>query len=503
MRTLQILFTSDMHGFCLATDFRDKLEKPMGLSCMVGRFNRDENTLLIDGGDTLQGSPMTYFTSGHKVPFPANQVMNAAGYDYITLGNHDFNFGREILQDYLAGLDAKCLCGNVVDARGEMPIKDSDIRVMPNGLRVGIIGATTSFIPVWEKPEHLIDIEILDPMETMKKAVTAMRSQCDILVGIYHGGFERDLETDELLTESKENIACALCKELDLDILLTGHQHIALGGVLYAGTHMVQTPANAKSFVRIMIRVDDEGEKQITSSLVEADGPADDKITEILAPLNKDVQAWLDAPVGHLEHALMPEKHIKMAVEGSGIADFFNQVQLEATGAQISCVSLANDVKGFNKDVTVRDVVSTYVYPNTLNVLRVNGAQLKTALERAAAYFAYDDKGKLCVSDAFLRPKVEHYNYDFFYGIGYSFDVSKPVGMRVARMMYQGNDIKAEDTFTLCMNNYRATGAGGYNVYTDCDTVHQGTRDISELIIAYLEKHGQVKIEKADFKIIG
>ena len=96
---------------------------------------------------------------------------------------------------------------------------------------------------------------------------------------------------------------------------------------------------------------------------------------------------WLDHPIGHLSRSLWPDDKLKMAMEGSSIADFFNQVQLWASGARVSCTCLANSVRGFDKNVTVRDVVATYVYPNTLKVLEVTGSILRQGLEQCARYF--------------------------------------------------------------------------------------------------------------------
>ena len=97
---------------------------------------------------------------------------------------------------------------------------------------------------------------------------------------------------------------------------------------------------------------------------------------------------------------------MEMAENGSLIANFFNQVQLEASGADLSVTSLANVVKGFNKQVTIRDVVATYVFPNTLQTLQVDRRVLKAGLERCAEYFELDEAGKLQVGQSFLKPIV-------------------------------------------------------------------------------------------------
>ena len=218
----------------------------MGLLSM--RFPKDENTLVIDGGDTIQGSPLTYFGHSEHADIPVAEAMNDRGYDYVTLGNHDFNYGREHLKRYLDTLDAKCLCANVADERQELPLLPCAVHTLENGLRVGLVGVTTDWINRWEKPENLAGFRVTGPLEAAKKAVASM--SCDVLVGIYHGGIERDLATGRLLSGTDENIGCRLCEELPFDLLLAGHQHIPLGSGEWHGTHIVQTPANAAAYIR-------------------------------------------------------------------------------------------------------------------------------------------------------------------------------------------------------------------------------------------------------------
>ena len=111
MKNLKIYFTSDVHGYVYPTDYRDQELKPQGFLCMMEQFKKDGNTLVIDGGDTIQGSPFTTYISRLGLPKnPIAEVMNKAGYDYITLGNHDFNYGYDYLKSYLDYIDAKCLC---------------------------------------------------------------------------------------------------------------------------------------------------------------------------------------------------------------------------------------------------------------------------------------------------------------------------------------------------------------------------------------------------------
>ena len=483
-KLLTVYFTSDIHGYLYPTNFQDRKPRPMGLLSM--RFPKDGNTLIIDGGDILQGSPLTYFGRSQHAAIPVARAMNARGYDYVTLGNHDFNYGRQNLLQYLRNLNARCLCANVDDLRGELPILPCAVHTLSNGLRVGLVGLVTDWINRWEKPENLVDLRVVPPLERARQAVASL--DCDVLIGIYHGGIERDPVSGRLLSATDENIACRLCDELHFDLLLTGHQHIALAGARWGHTHLVQTPCNASAFIRV------EMDENRTFSSVLCAVPDQASLTEEESGLLDRLNVWLDRPIGHLSRSMWPEDKLKMAMEGTPIADFFNRVQLWASGAQISCAGLANSVRGFDRNVTVRDVVATYVYPNTLKVLEVTGSVLRQALEQCARYFDLDGSGRVTVSSSFLLPKEAHFNYDYFSGIEYAFDLTQPPGARVVKLSRDSQPILNDDRFTLCMCDYRATGAGGFDCYLSCPVIREIQTDISELILRYLESHNIVDI---------
>jgi 2',3'-cyclic-nucleotide 2'-phosphodiesterase / 3'-nucleotidase len=483
---LILYFTSDTHGYIYPTDFISSDTLEQGLLRM--RFPKDGNTLVLDGGDTLQGSPLTYYCHANNQPMPCSRVMNDLEYDDITIVNHDLNYGYETLLTYLRNSNAQCLCANITDHTGQLPILPYTVRMLKNGLRVGLIGITTHWINIWERPENLTRLTVSDTMQAAQEAVEALRGKTDLLIGLYHGGFERDLDTGKRVSDTDENISWQLCEELPFDILLTGHQHLPVANQVIHGTHIAQTPGNAKAFVRLI--VDDNG--TISSRLYKPDAPLALKPWE--RTLYTELNHWLDTPIGRLSRPLLPQARLEMALYSSPIADFINRVQLDASGAQISCVALSNDICGFQAQVTVRDVVSSYPFSNTLVVLRVSGRTLREALEQCATYFRISADGSVAIDEAFIKPKAAHYNYDYFYGIAYTFDLRNPVGNRVTGLSYQGNPIHEEDNFSLVMSNYRATGAGNFNCYLSCLHIKEIQTEVSELILDYLRKNTPVNI---------
>ncbi|MEG2604417.1 MAG: bifunctional UDP-sugar hydrolase/5'-nucleotidase [Clostridia bacterium] len=495
MAHLRILFTTDMHGYFLPTDYVNPGERQLGLAKLMAAFPQGEDTLVIDGGDTLQGSPFTDYVSRQPMKdSPCAKAMNLGGYDYITLGNHDFNQGMEALARYLRALDARCLCCNIRDRAGALPILPYVIHTMPNGLRVGLTGACTHHVLRWERREMLEQLEIEPPVPALGRALAQMRGKCDVTVCIYHGGFECDLQTGERLTDSDENQACEIAEKLGFDILLTGHQHMAVEGVRLGATYAVQAAYRAPHFIQLDAEVTPQG-VQVSSRLMPPAAEADARVTALLSGYEAQVQRWLDTPIGRLDRSLPPGGHLEMAVNGCAIANFVNQVQLRVSGADLSTTALANDYPGIGQEVTVRGIVSAYIYSNTLVVLRMTGAVLKRYAERCAEYFTLDEGGQLAISDRFLRPKQEHYNYDYFSGMEYAIDPRRALGDRVTRMSRGGRPIAPKDVLTVCVSSYRASGTGGYDMLCGLEVVQDIQRDVAELLIEYVEQQKLVCVD--------
>lgn len=498
-----IYYTSDVHGYLFPTSYGDKNEKAMGLLNCISNFKKDGNTLIFDGGDTLQGSPLaSYITSNPeslRESEPFARVYNGAGYDGVVPGNHDFNFGYERLSNYFNALTGVCLCANAEDLGGKAKLQNSHIFTLENGLRIGVTGVVTDYVNVWEQPEHLEKIRITDAFAAAKEELARLKMVSDVTVCIYHGGYECDLNTGEVLSTSSENVGCRILKELDYHILLTAHQHMPVSGRELFGTHTLQVMANAVQYAKIEIRVGN-GPVHIESAICPAGDFHEEEPYRSLLPLEGEVQKWLDVSIGQI-HAPIPEQSkLDMAINGSGVADFFNQVQLTYSGADISCVGLGNTPMSLPEHITMRDLVRVYPFSNTLVVLSVNEEILRKALERCAEYFTLKD-GVIEISDVFLNPKVEHYNYDYFAGISYEIDLQMPVGSRVKEIRFKGEPLNGR-TLSLCMSDYRASGTGGYEVYKECTVLKRIGAEVPELALDYLKKHPVLEIKKNGSMVI-
>ncbi|MBQ7658973.1 MAG: metallophosphoesterase, partial [Butyrivibrio sp.] len=151
---MRIIFTSDTHGSLYPINYAQNCPENTGLFCVAGQIEKDGNTLVIDGGDSLQGTPLISYYLEHRNEYdfhPIAEGFNEMGLDYYTLGNHDFNFGYDAILDYVSAMKATLICANVVDKRGALGIRKNVIHVLEDGTRVGITGAVTGYVNVWEQ----------------------------------------------------------------------------------------------------------------------------------------------------------------------------------------------------------------------------------------------------------------------------------------------------------------------------------------------------------------
>lgn len=488
-KKLTVYFTSDIHGYLFPTDFIAPEAVPTGLFSM--NFPKDGNTLILDGGDLLQGTPLTAYCVRNGWADPLADALNEKAYDFITLGNHDCGTGVWFLAEFLGKCRAQCLCANITGEDGSLPIRPWAVKIMENGLRVGVVGLSTEYVTRWEQPKDLAGLSIRPVLQAAREAVAELKKEMpDLIIGLYHGGLEKDPETGADRNPG-ENIGCILCEELPFDLFLTGHQHLIIPGTSWKGIPVAQPGSNGKYY----IRADWEEGSGFSTVLLAPEKPAE--LTSPKIALLNTISAWMDAPVGRLSRALEAEDRVKMASGGSGIADFINLVQMDASGADLSCTALANSVGGFRKEVTVRDVLTSYPYTNTLVIRQVTGRVLRQALEKSADYFDRDPDGTLRIADQYLLPTPSHFNYDFFLGMDYVLALSKPRGERVVSMKFRGREIDPEDTLTLCMNSFRSSGNFGFDFYRDCPIVKEIRTEVSDLIIDYLGKHTLTEIPDA------
>lgn len=473
---IKVIHTSDLHGYFFPTDYLDRERKATGYLSLLNNIKKDHFTILTDGGDTLQGSSFAYYVKEFLGSDIIADLMQNV--DYYTLGNHDFNYGYNYLKSYVENMKGKLLCANVTDKTSGIEISPYAVKEM-GGYKIGIAGIVTDWVNLWERKENLENFEIRDAFTSAKEVLEKLKKEkTDFNILIYHGGYEIDLKTGEKLSDTSENVGGKIASELDYDLILAGHQHMELSGEIN-NTFAVESPANGMKAAMIEIEA---GERKVSASFIEP-SLQENSLEEKYKYVEEKVQDYLDEPIARLSRDYLPDDKIKMAVKGSDLADLINKIQLDYTGADISITSFANVITGLKKDLTTRDVLNTYRFPNTALVLEIDGKTLRDALEEDYTYIVYD--GDYKIAKKFLEPKEEHYNFDFFYGIDFDLDLKKEVGKRIGEIYFKGKEVKDSDKFSIVMNNYRATGAGGFDMYKNLRVIKNYDKEISEILLDY------------------
>src|SRR5699024_2903092 len=198
----------------------------------------------------------------------------------------------------------------------------------------------------------------------------------DILIASYHGGFERDIKTGEA-TEipTGENQGYQMCETIDgIDVLLTGHQHCVLSGIIN-DILVIQPGHNGKTYGEVTIDLEKQAETWTvvnkTAAVHTLEGVrADEEIMAYMEHLEASTQTWLDQPVGYIKGSITITDPFQARIKKHPFIEFIQNVQMDASGADISVTSLFNiESGGFPSVVTMRDIVSNYMYLNTLVVL--------------------------------------------------------------------------------------------------------------------------------------
>ena len=513
---VSIISTSDVHGYFRADDFRRPLQNDgLGLTraatvieTLREQAAPEDVIITIENGDFIQGSPLTNYIE--KVDQSAvslyDDLAETIGYDVRILGNHEFNYGRDYLERVL-GQNDLLLNANVLDETSGEPFIGRPYTIIERGgVKVGVIGLITKYVPNWEQPANIHGLTFADPVEVATRYVDELRPQVDVLVLAYHGGFAEDLETGEPLERlTGENQGYQLLQIPGVDAVVTGHQHRTLAAVI---NHVATTQPGYRADQVGLMTLTLNDERQITSRdaqlIATAVFPENDAVKAVVEPVHVATNHWLDTAVGHVGHNMQVTNHFEARLHSHPFNALVNQVQMNATQTTIANTALFNnEVKGLADEVTLRDIMTNYIYPNTLVVEKLTGQDIKDALEVNARYFVLDDNGQPTVNPAFLEPKVEHYNYDVWSGIDYTFDLRRREGERVIEVLVDGEPIELAGEYEVALNNYRAGGAGNFASFSLDKVVREVQRDTADLIGDYIMSHPDIKIDQpTNFHVI-
>lgn len=501
-----ILSTTDLHGNILPIDYYTNKADNRGLAkiaTLVKQARKDNpNLLLLDSGDTIQGTPLEYYHNrkNNTPPDPMMLSMNALHYDAMAVGNHEYNFGLKVLEKARHEANFPWLSANTYKKGTDQTAYDPYLVKEVNGVRVGILGLTTPGIPNWENPPNYEGLEFRETVSEAGKWVKVLREKehVDLVVIAMHMGLEEDLRTGELNPSNvpNENAAVKIAGQVaGVDVILMGHTHREVPSLYVNGVLLTQADYWGHRLARVDIYLEREeagGRWRVVAkgarTLPVDNAKPDEEVARLAENYDRETQAWLGRVIGESPADLTA---LDSRFRDTAIMDLIQRVQLEAGQADVSLAAPFNLQARINKGpVTVRDIAGLYIYENTLVVIEVTGQQLKDALEHSAKYFVTYVPGKR-PSDL-VDEKIPAFNFDIGEGVTYDLDISKPVGQRIQNLRFHGQPLDPARKLKLAVNNYRVNGGGGYTMYKNAPVITRSGEEIRDLIIDWVERHKQI-----------
>ncbi|MFI6961231.1 bifunctional metallophosphatase/5'-nucleotidase [Streptomyces sp. NPDC050149] len=533
-----VMGTTDLHGNAFNWDyftdkeFDDKDHNDVGLakiSTLVDQVRREKgrgNTLMIDAGDTIQGTQLSYYyakvdpiTAKHGPVHPMAQAMNAIGYDAAALGNHEFNYGIPVLRKFEEQCDFPLLGANALDAKtlrpAFAPYVIKKLRT-PHGrdVKVAILGLTNPGIAIWDKANVGGKMVFPGLEEQAAKYVPRLRSMgADVVIVSAHSGSSGTSSYGDQIPYV-ENAAGLVAEQVPgIDAILVGHAHSEIP------EYFVENKETGKKVVlseplkwgqRLTLFdfdlvwekgrwvVEKAGSQVLNSNTVAEDR----KITKLLADEHKKVVAYVNQVIGTSASEMTSAE---AAWKDEPIIDLINVIQAETVkaalaGGEYAALPVLSQAACFSRtaripagDVTIKDAAGLYTFENTLEARLLTGAQVKDYLEFSARYYVQTaagapvDTAKLTNAD-----NTPDYNYDVVSGVTYDVDIAKPNGSRIVNLSFEGKAIDPAAQFVLAVNNYRASGGGNFPHVAGSKQLWANSEEIRTTMIAWVQAKGSV-----------
>ncbi|MCC5921232.1 MAG: 5'-nucleotidase C-terminal domain-containing protein [Cyclobacteriaceae bacterium] len=514
---LSIMATTDLHGRILPYDYnQDTIDTRYGLAQgariidSVRKVN--PHHLLLDAGDFIQGNSLAeYFAKeeNHGKAHPLLQTMNFLQYDAIVLGNHEFNFGLDYLNQRIGEIDAPVMAANVLrDDDEQAPAYEDMIIKEVNGVKVAILGLTTPGSAVWDRNHVEGKLIFEDGLASAKKYIDRIREQADVAILLAHSGWEssNSYSRDENMPD--ENFVKAIADELeDFDLLIMGHTHREFSEIWDRSTGEKSGAMQAGrwgshvAIANLTISKDDSGKISITDLSISnektQDRGTDGEIEAMVSTAHETVREYVNE---ELTTTYELWDAINSFFEENALTDLIHRVQLDHTGADISVSSVFSTRVRFEPGaVSRKNVVELYPFENLLYTVELSGSAIKDYLENAASYLKIDEG----------HPSLgggPSYNYDQMDGISYRINLNKKVGNRIEDVkLRDGSNLNPEKTYTVAINSYRAEGGGGYDMLKKAEITYKSEVSVRQLIESYLQNQStlnQTDILKKDWGIV-
>jgi 5'-nucleotidase/UDP-sugar diphosphatase len=466
--SLTILHVNDTHGHIIP--YQDKSvdsERPVGgaeyLAEMIARERaaNPDGTILLSAGDMFQGTPVSNLFHGK----PVIEIMNYLHYDAMALGNHEFDWGQDVLKSIISSASFPVVSANVFKRSGRhIPGVKSYVVLKRKGVRIAVIGITTPDTYYTTKPGNVKGLRFAPPENVLPAIIRRVRAHgVSMVIALTHDGLDADRELAR--------------KVRGIDIIVGGHSHTAIRDpVIESGTVIVQAGSNG-IYLGVLNITFDRGKKKVLSYTKKDElrlvSPAsgaqlDPNVAQIVDKYEAQVKTEFSKVIG-----TAAADFTRDSTRESGLGDMVTDAMREASGAQIAFQNGGGIRADIPKGPITLDAVFTALpFDNALISMDLTGEQIEELLEKSV------------LSENMLQVS----------GIQVVYDLSKPAGAKVTSVEVAGKPLEAQATYRVVTNDFLASGGNQFNIFKKGRNISVGTPQ-RDAVADYISKNSPINVQ--------
>jgi 5'-nucleotidase/UDP-sugar diphosphatase len=456
---IRILHINDFHGFVEPYQPLGSDEWIGGITYLSKRANelrKEKPSLLLSAGDMIQGNNWANLFQGESVM----EWMNEMRFDAMVLGNHEFDFGQEVLKKRISEAKFPILGANVEGLDHLKPYVIKELR----GIKVALIGVVTEDVPLSTHPRNVAGLKFFSPIEIVGKYIKELKNKADVMVVLSHIGHSADRSLAE--------------KVKGIDVIVGGHSHTKITKPVNVGnTIIVQAWEHGKALGVLDLTIKDGKTIGFEGHLEEIKpekGREDRPTLAIVRKYEERMGAILNEKIGEVELDLDGENVRKRE---TNLGNFIADIMRHTSGADITLINGGGIRTSIKKGVVrVKDVYSVLPFDNYIVAIKLTGKQIREALEHGVSGVE-EEEGRF--------PQVS--------GLAFKYSPSKKRGARIKEIFVAGRPIQLDKDYVVATNDFLAAGGDGYRAFGEAI---QSSRNFSIL-------GGMIKGEKVVYSESG
>jgi len=467
---LRIYHVNDVHSRVEEDDYAGSMGYAKMATLIKEARRERENVMFLDAGDTFHGQTIANINDGESI----SHILDLMKLDAVTLGNHDFNFGQQRLEELAEMSRFPFLAANLSREDGkEIPYTEDYIIKEYDGVKVGVFGLATPETTFKTHPKNVEGLVFENPITTAEAVVSELENKVDVIVALSHLGISEGSEyTSKMVAEEVAGI----------DLIVDGHSHNVLEeGMKVNDTMIVMAGEYSKFLGYVDLTVENGEVEAITPNLIPREDTAnvekDYIISLVVDRVNKANEVITSQVVGRTtvelngarEHVRTGETNLGNLITDAMKAKFNADAAITNGGGIRASINQG--------EITQGEVITVLPFGNTAMLMELSGADLRAALEHGISEYPATEG---------LFPQVS--------GIKFTFDGDAEAGNRVQKVWVAGEELDPNKMYTVATNDFMKAGGDGYSMFADAPIVSEAG-GLEEVLMEYIEANAPVAPE--------